>query len=258
VKIITIIMFSIASKYAGRQHQGRFLPALSKTIISRSFGVGGSLVAHQPVKYWNCTWDEKHLGILHDFELRGMEKRRLLRLHPDYNDSDDWYPKTRTEFMTVAAREALVDDDCTVVGGFIRDWIIRGEEPKDVDLRIYPHFNSAAFIDRCKKWDLHTEDGEFFSTPSGDKFLVDTSIGNMPIDLDVNNFAISKQKGLHKREYKDRPICKTYGNIKRKVAYLINNNPGDRRCDYIKGRVTKMQSRGWEVIRSESLDKNCD
>mmetsp|Transcript_16619 Transcript_16619/g.18602 ORF Transcript_16619/g.18602 Transcript_16619/m.18602 type:complete len:226 (-) Transcript_16619:153-830(-) len=222
------------------------------------------LAAHHPVNNWNFIWDEKHLGIQRDFELMGMEKRRLLRLRPDYKDEADWFPTTRTEFMTVAAREALKDDSCTVVGGFIRDWIIRGEEPKDLDLRIDPDFNAAAFIKRCEKWDLHPGNhvggiskSFILSTPKGDDFLVDTSIGNIPIDLDVNNFAITAKKGLHKREYKKRPFCKTYGNIKRKVAYLINNDPGNHRCDYIKARVTKMEDRGWTIIRSEALAKNC-
>lgn len=57
-----------------------------------------------------------------------MELRRLLRLRPDYKDEEGWRPKTRVEFMTIAAKEALRDGNCAVVGGFIRDWwIIRGE-----------------------------------------------------------------------------------------------------------------------------------
>lgn len=248
-------MFSIATKYVSKQQLALNSALLSKT-ISRSLG---AVARHSTVNYWNCIWDEKHLGIAKDFELKGMEKRRLLRLRPDYKDADGWSPKTRTEFMTIAAREALDVGSCTVVGGFIRDWIICGTEPKDVDLRIDPGFNAAEFIDRCKKWDLKLKGGAHlvFTTPFGDEFLVDTSVGNIPIDLDVNNFAVSAQKGLHKREYKKRPFCKTYGNIKNKVAYLINNDPGKANCEYIQQRVEKMESRGWTVIRSRSLENNC-
>ena len=45
--------------------------------------------------------------------------------------------------MTVAAREALAHGDCEVIGGFVRDWIIRGEDnnqdgkPKYIDLRVW-------------------------------------------------------------------------------------------------------------------------
>jgi len=261
------MLFSIASKYAVRQSTGIglfLLLTISSGRISRSFGVEGLVVAaNHPVKKWNCIWDEKNLGIQRDFELKGMEKRRLLRLRPNYQDATGWSPTTRNEFMTIAAREALLDDKCMVVGGYIRDWIIRGEEPKDIDLRIYPGFNAAAYIKRCEKWglrlhpDAHNDGIIFFSTTNGENFLVDTSVGNMAIDLDVNNFAISAKKGLHKREYKKRPFSKTYGNIKRKVAYLINNDPGNRNCDYIKARVTKMEGRGWKIIRSQTLDKNC-
>lgn len=67
-----------------------------------------------PLKRWNCTWDEKHLGIEHDFELKGMELRRLLRLRPDYKDEEGWRP-TRVEFMTIAAREALRDGHCRLL-----------------------------------------------------------------------------------------------------------------------------------------------
>ena len=44
--------------------------------------------------------------------------------------------------MAVAAREALQMGQCEIVGGFIRDWIIRGDEdkehdtPHDIDLRL--------------------------------------------------------------------------------------------------------------------------
>jgi len=95
-----------------------------------------------PLRYWKCVWDEKDLGVASDFELMGAEKRRLLRLRPDYKDEDGWTPKTRVEYMTVAVREALRLGHCEVVGGFIRDWIIRGEvddahgTPKDIDLRL--------------------------------------------------------------------------------------------------------------------------
>ena len=225
-----------------------------------------------PLKRWNCTWDEKHLGIEHDFELKGMELRRLLRLRPDYKDEEGWRP-TRVEFMTIAAREALRDGHCEVVGGFIRDWIIRGEidevagTPKDIDLRLWQAFNIDAFIKRCEKWGLIRDDRNMkigFATPGGDWFFIDYIFNEnfgpgaqLSIDLDVNSFAVSPDLGLHKREYLNRPLCKTYGNIKNKVAYLIKNNPCDGQCGYMKERVAKMEGRGWKVIRSQSLHDNC-
>ena len=56
-----------------------------------------------PLEDWNCKWDEKNLGVENDFELMGMEKRRLLRLRPDYKDAPGWKPESRVEFMTIAA-----------------------------------------------------------------------------------------------------------------------------------------------------------
>jgi len=101
-----------------------------------------------------------------------------------------------------------------------------------------------------------------FVTPSGDWFFVDYIItetfrGDLTIDLDVNSFAVSPDLGLHKREYLKRPMCKTYGNIKRKVAYLIKNDPPAPMCDYMTARVKKMQDRGWKVIRGSTLAENC-
>ena len=194
-----------------------------------------------PLAYWNCKWDEKNLGIEKDFELRGMKKRRLLRLCPDYVDAKGWEPKSRVEFMTVAAREALAQGDCEVIGGFVRDWIIRGEDnkkdgtPKDIDLRLWKGFDIQAYINTCmKKWGLRRDDRDTklgFLTPYNEWFFIDyihtesfEQGGDLAIDLDVNSFAVSPDIGLHKRAYLNRPICKTYGNMKRKVAYLVENN----------------------------------
>lgn len=218
------------------------------------------------LRYWKCTWDEEHLGIKSDFTLEGRELRRLLRLRPDYRDVPGWKPLTREEFMTIAAREALRDGNCEVVGGFIRDWIIRGEAPKDVDLRLWKAFDFTTYIARCQGWGLTRFDQKNklgFMTPDGDRFLIDYVFadddgdGPRSIDLDVNSFAVSADVGLHKREYLNRPICKTYQNIKNKVAYLINNDPGDKHCAYMEARVKKMEERGWHVIRSNSLHCNC-
>ena len=79
----------------------------------------------------------------------------------------------------------------------------------------------------------------------------------LSIDFDVNSFAISPDLGLHKREYFNRPFCKTYGNMKRKVSYLVKNDPCDGKCAYMKERVAKMEGRGWKVFRALSLHKNC-
>lgn len=222
---------------------------------------------------WNCKWDEKHLGIERDFELRGMAKRRLLRLRPDYKDNAGWKPQTRVEFMTIAAREALRNGNCEVVGGFIRDWVIRGEvdavngTPKDIDLRLWKGFDLEKFVERCGLWGMVRDDrGKLmgFRTPFGDWFFIDyiwrenfEQGGDLSIDLDVNSFAVSNDLGLHKRAYMNRPICKTFGNMERKVAYLIENDPKDGRCTYMKQRVYKMEKRGWRVIRAMSLEENC-
>eukprot|EP00956_Cyclotella_meneghiniana_P032150 scaffold87016_cov54-Cyclotella_meneghiniana.AAC.2 len=91
---------------------------------------------------------------------------------------------------------------------------------------------------------------------------MDEDIGpdtRLSIDLDVNSFAVSPDVGLHKREYHNHPFCKTYGNMKRKVAYLIKNNPcDDVLCNYMKERVAKMEGRGWKVLRAQSLYINCE
>ena len=226
-----------------------------------------------PLDYWQCRWDEKNLGIERDFVLKGWEKRRLLRLRPDYKDKEGWHPTTRVEFMSIAAREALRDGKCAVVGGFIRDWVIRGEvdeaagTPKDIDLRVWQGFDVEAYVRRCENWGLVRDDRGTkigFETPYGDWFFIDylndEDLGpgtTLSIDLDVNSFAVSPDLGLHKREYLERPFCKTYGNIKRKVAYLIKTNPCDDHCDYMMKRVIKMEERGWKVIRSNTLQKNC-
>lgn len=202
------------------------------------------------------------------------EKIRLLRLRPDCKDKGSWLPESRVEYMTIVAREALRDGRCEIVGGFIRDWIIRGEidevhgTPKDIDLRLWRGFDLDAFSRRCEGWGLKRDDRMDvkmgFSTPRGEWFFVDyiwTELfegGDLTIDLDVNSFANSNDMGLHRRAYTGRPICKTYGNIKRKVAYLIKNDPEARLCDYMKARVLKMQKRGWKVIRAKSLHDNCN
>lgn len=225
--------------------------------------------------YWPCKWNEKHLGVDTEFELMGQEKLRLLRLRPDYQDDRRWTPRNKAEFMTVAAREALRDGHAELVGGFIRDWIIRGDldqdhdTPKDIDLRLWESFDMIKFIDRCEMWGLEHElmrngDNLRFRTPHGEEFQVDyvwaekfVQRGDQGVDLDVNSFAVSQDLGLHKRAYFQRPISKTYGNIKRKTAYLVESDPGCGRCDYMKTRVLKMQGRGWKVIGSDSLHENC-
>lgn len=226
-----------------------------------------------PLAYWECKWDEKHLGVERDFELLGMVKRRLLRLRPDYNDVGGWLPESREEFMTVVIREALGMNYCEVVGGFLRDWVIRGEvdvangTPKDIDLRLWKGFDLDVFSHRCERWGLRRNDKNSkigFNTPSGEWFFVDyiwteefERMGNLTIDLDVNSLAVSADLGLHKRAHINRPMCKIYGNIRRKVAYLIKNDPDCVQCDYMKARVQKMEKRGWRVIRAKSLDMNC-
>ncbi len=144
-----------------------------------------------PLKYWKCIWDEKELGIERDFELMGMEKRRLLRLRPDYKDEGAWFPTSRVEYMTVVAREALRDGHAEIVGGFIRDWIIRGEvdtengTPKDIDLRLWQGFDIQAFEKRCLAWGLkrdYRHEGVLgFRTPTGEYFFIDyvfTDVGH--------------------------------------------------------------------------------
>lgn len=226
-----------------------------------------------PLVYWNVTWDEKNLGIERDFELKGMEKTRLMRLRPDYKDVGAWLPDSRVDYMTIVAREALRMGHCEIVGGFIRDWIIRGEidevngTPKDIDLRFWKDFDIEALVKRCEGWSLKREDRNTrlgFTTPRGDWFFIDyiwnhefEKHGDLSIDLDVNSFAVSADKGLHRRAYVQRPICKTYGNMKRKVAYLIKNDPAQQQCEYMKKRVDKMEKRGWKVIRAKSLHDNC-
>ena len=225
--------------------------------------------------FGSVFWDEKKLGIEKDFELMGMEKRRLLRLRPDYIDAKGWKPASRVDFMAVVAREALTQGNCEVIGGFVRDWIIRGEDnlkdgtPKDIDLRLWKGFDLSAFSDRCcSKWGLVRDDRNSkmgFKTPSDEWFFIDYIFtesfeqgGDLKIDLDIYSLAFSADLGPHKRAYVTRPLCKTYGNIKRKVAYLVENNPKKDRCEYMSARVKKMQSRGWKVIRAKSLEKNCD
>ena len=162
---------------------------------------------------------------------------------------------------------------CEVIGGFVRDWIIRGEDnkeqgtPKDIDLRLWSGFNLDEYTRRCAEWGLHRDDRNTklgFATPNGEWFFIDYIFtesfeqgGDLSIDLDVNSFAVSADIGLHKRAYLNRPICKTYGNMKRKVAYLVENDPVEPRCEYMSKRVKKMQDRGWQVIRAKSLKKNC-
>ena len=204
-----------------------------------------------------------------------MELRRLLRLRPDYRDEKCWRPESREEFMTIAAREALRDGNCKVVGGFIRDWIIRGEvdvihgTPKDVDLYLWKAFDIPQYIARCRFWGLSEQRDSRrriirFATPFGDEFNIDYVVADdqfadppRPIDLDVNSLAVSVDRGLHKHEYHNRPLCKTYGNIKRKYAYLIQNNPSGCDCSYMTDRVNKMKSRGWTVIHDRTLAQNC-
>ena len=229
-----------------------------------------------PLQPWSCIWRDK--SVEKDFELKGMELKRLLRLRPDFRDEDCWRPRSRVDFMTLAAREALRDNNCEIVGGFIRDWVIRGEvdakhgTPKDVDIRMWKAFDIPAYICRCQRnWDLTLDEWDHkrrsiqFRTPSGDVFQVDYVVEDdqfasppKSIDLDVNSFAVSTDCGLHRREYLKRPISKTYGNIKRKVAYLIAHDPEDAcECDYMKYRVAKMKKREWTVIKADDLYRNC-
>ena len=221
--------------------------------------------------YWNCTWDEKHLGVPRDFKLMGVEKARLLRLRPDCSDDPGWFPSTRTDFMTLVCREALRDGNCEIVGGFIRDWIIRGEPPRDIDIRLWDAFDMKGFIRRCEvSYNLKhykTDKGELgFDTPiKGEWFLVDyvnvesmnENSENADIDLDVNALAVSTDGGLHKRKFLHRPFCQIYGNIKRTHAYLIRQNPCAGHCQYVKGRVDKMKARGWKIIGEQALHDNC-
>ena len=65
-----------------------------------------------PLRYWNLSCDEKDKGIKDDFELKWMEKVRLIRLRPDCKDKSGWSPTTRVEFIHVVAREALRDGRC--------------------------------------------------------------------------------------------------------------------------------------------------
>jgi len=224
-----------------------------------------------PLAQWTCIWDEKDLGVERDFQLMGMERLRLLRLRPDYCDVEGWKPKTRAEFMTVTAREALALGQCEVIGGFVRDWIIRGDDygddseddketPRDINLRLWPGFDLEAFVGNCKKWGLHRDDRTAkigFVTPSKEWFFVDYVFDEsfeqgemdlLSIDMDVNSFAVSADKGLHKFACFNRPISKTYGNMKRKVAYLVECDSKDGR----KERVKEMQRRGWKVIAAKS------
>eukprot|EP00956_Cyclotella_meneghiniana_P032151 scaffold87016_cov54-Cyclotella_meneghiniana.AAC.3 len=157
---------SVSRRHAvGAFSSRRYLPRNSSILLAPNQRVNNMGSPPGPLQRWECTWEEKHLGIEQDFELRGMELRRLLRLRPDYKDEEgSWHPETRVEFMTIAAREPLRGGYCQVVGGFIRDWIIRGEidqvagTPKDIDLRLWEGFDMDGYIKRCESWGLSLDD----------------------------------------------------------------------------------------------------
>lgn len=84
--------------------------------------------------------------VAHDFELKSMELRRLLKFWPDYNDEVVWRPQTWVEFMNIAAKEALRQATARLLDDSLRGWVIRGEidknavTPKDIDLRLWQGF----------------------------------------------------------------------------------------------------------------------
>jgi hypothetical protein len=67
----------------------------------------------------------------------------------------------------IAVSWALVLFDCTITGGFVRDWIVNGEEHSkpgepsipsniDADMSIEKQFNLQAFLSLMQKLDIKT------------------------------------------------------------------------------------------------------
>lgn len=94
-------------------------------------------------------------------------------------------------------------------------------------------------------------------TPSNECFFIDHVWDDKlqqgdpcSIDLDAHSFAVSPDLGLPKRACSMRLICKTFGNMNRKVAYLIKIDPCNRHRDYMKERVSKVEKTWMEDYSS--------
>lgn len=146
----------------------------------------------------------------------------------------------------------------TVFGGFVRDYLIRGDKPNDIDFRIYNDddlsFEESVdnFVNLVNNYEIIIElnakhDGLIIGTFSfGDcvnctiDFVAGSSFNKgTTVDFDVNNFQINACNKVHQRVDIGLTNEQVLNSISRKVACPIEKD---------EKRIAKMRNKGWEVI----------
>lgn len=185
--------------------------------------------------------------------------------------------RSRNDVILILAHAAVWSANCTVYGGFIRDWVIRGEEANDIDVMLPDESTSAQnaamntilraaeqygveFVQSRAKGAAHTLVfmGAWTDGVNGrntiDVDLVAPNVNKTPpfVDCDVGNLCINAQKGLVKKSPNaGEPILNIAKSIshcqKKKFVFFYDCSVGADRAMCVR-RLQKYLQNGWRCV----------
>ena len=183
---------------------------------------------------------------------------------------------SRLIFMAQIAALLINQFNCTIFGGFIRDYIFRNEEPSNLDVAIPGTFESfftffAFHLELHKiqmknppviEGDVATvvlTNGRFTSEVT---FVVtDNVLGAPTVDFDVNNFQLTtfgatKQPILYQRATLFKSNQEILKNIRGKKCEIADNEKLQQesyKTHLIQQRIPNMQNKGWTIVNRNRL-----
>lgn len=184
--------------------------------------------------------------------------------------------KTRNDIMAKLVHSAIWNLGCSVYGGYVRDWIIRGEDANDIDIRVPNGINSSIvatnlinvasqikvrLIREEKLQAIHKL--YFRPLESTEKDIgVDLVPENLPkniytppgVDCDVGNFCISKE-GLRRKNPqagKQISICDSIEHAINKQFVFFYDIQDIRQGKRNLDRLIKYFQRGWTCLNAIS------
>src|SRR3990167_8254336 len=182
---------------------------------------------------------------------------------------------SKLDLMIKVASIALKEFNCSIFGGFVRDFVFKNEEPSDLDLRIptsefqpflsdFSHFvRQYGMIMTCEKSSkclTKAQITDYTYEVEIDFVLADGFSGGETVDFDVNNFQVSvfgqdKKPIVFQRSSIGKSNIAVLSNISTKICFIQSqhNLIYKQYREFLHlHRVKKMKEKGWNV-KNENL-----
>eukprot|EP01084_Bolivina_argentea_P274122 467145_1 len=246
-----------------------YVPSLSKCIELNKDEIDGLL-------YWIKTG-----GYFHEHYIN-LCLSRVCQLAKENREKLFSRNKTREDWMMKVVFLALHKYNCTIIGGFVRDYIVRGEIPNDIDIVLPAGMTINEFQSKMTKimkdigvkfepGPCNTIDGHKFKV-NGFSFEADLAPHNLHVlkscDVDVSNLQLKinqSQNGhirLEQRVKKSKSCNSNTDEIIKNIFSKKCNIIDDFWMDnlkhkrFLKKRLkNKYLKRGWRIMNEYEMNK---